>query len=155
MLFPTHLVAGYALGRLADRSVPWVVAGAALPDLVDKPLAAAGLTELYHTIGHSALGLAALVAVALSLRRAELWAIAAGVASHLALDAGHVVLNGRPADAAFLGWPAVLPPDPLALDPIAFAELYLGTPSFVVECLVWVGVAVLVGHRLWARRETL
>lgn len=153
MLFATHLVAGYALGRLTDRPVMWVVAGAGLPDLVDKPLAATGVVDLYHTVGHSGLGLAVLVAAALATRRMELAALAVGVASHLTLDAVHVVVNGRPADAAFLGWPAMLPPDPLALGPLAFVRVYVGTPSFFLECLIWVTLAAAVlGPRLRAWR---
>lgn len=151
MLFPTHLAAGYVLGRRAGRPTPWVVAGAALPDAVDKSLATAGVVDLYHTVGHSAAALTLLLAVALFVRRGESTALAVGVASHLALDAGHVVLNGRPADAAFLAWPLARPPEPLALPPLAFVRVYVGTPSFLLECLFW---CVLVSAVLTARLRT-
>lgn len=154
MLFPTHLLAGYALGRLTDRPVAWLVVGAALPDVVDKPLATVGVVDLFHSLGHSAFALAGLAVVAALAGRPEPEALAVGVGSHLLLDAGHVVLNGRAIDALFLGWPAVVPPDPLALPPVAFARFYIGTPSFFLECLFWVGfVTVALSPRLRARLQ--
>ena len=150
MLFPTHLAAGYLLGRGAGLSPLWVVAGAALPDALDKPLAMLGVTGLYHSVGH-ALPFALVLAAAWALdrrRRARWGALAAGWASHLALDALHVVVNGRPTDALFLGWPAVVPPDPLGLAPVPFALQYLWTPAFFLERSVWAGLAVVVRRRL-------
>lgn len=149
MLFPTHLAAGYVTGRLTGRAVPLVVLGAALPDLVDKPLATGGMVDLYHTVGHSGFVLVALGAATALSGREELRAVTVGVASHLALDAGHVVLNGRAADAAFLGWPAVLPPDPPALAPLAFVRVYVGTPAFFLECALWVALACVVLTARW------
>lgn len=138
MLFPTHLAAGYLLGhRLPLPPVP-VVAGAALPDLVDKPLAMAGAVDLFHTVGHSALAAAALGVLALRSRAAlALWV---GWASHLALDAFGMVLNGRPADVQFLLWPAVRHTPAVRLPPVEFALAYVGTPAFFLEGLVWVAV---------------
>jgi hypothetical protein len=147
VLFPTHLAAGYLLGR--SFSAPaWVVAGAALPDVLDKPLAMVGVTELYHSVGHALLfGLA--LAAAWALSRRSLWlAVTAGWASHLGLDALHVVVNGRPTDALFLGWPVAVPPDPLGLAPVPFALQYLWTPAFFLELAVWAGLAVVVRRRL-------
>ena len=147
MLFPTHLAAGYLLGRRTGLAPLWVVAGAALPDALDKPLAMVGVAELYHSVGHALLfGLA--LAAAWTLNRRGLWlAVAAGWASHLALDAVHVVVNGRPTDALFLAWPVAVPPDPLGLAPVPFVLQYLWTPAFFLEVGVWAGVAVLVrGH---------
>lgn len=153
MLFPTHLAAGYVLGRVTGHAVPLVVLGAALPDLVDKPLAAVGIVDLYHTVGHSGFVLVALGAVTVLSGREELRAVTVGVASHLALDAGHVVLNGRAADAAFLGWPVVLPPDPPALAPLAFARVYLATPAFFLESALWVALVWVVLTGRWQDRQ--
>ena len=78
-----------ALGWLvAFRRLPlgWLLLGAILPDLVDKPLgllAGNGYGRLYaHTLV-AALGLAAL---AWALRRPAVTALALGVPAHLALD---------------------------------------------------------------------
>jgi len=147
VLFPTHLVVAVLLGRRFRLPTAWLLAGAALPDVVDKSLAALGVVDLFHTVGHSAL----LLVVALPMAyagRAGL-ALAAGWGSHLALDAVHIVLNGRPTDALFLIWPLAVPPTPLALPPIAFVRYYLWSPSFVLEIGIWLAFAgsLLVGRR--------
>jgi hypothetical protein len=141
--FLTHLAVAALLGRWSRLSVPWLVAGAALPDAVDKPLAMVGVVDLYHTVGHTAL--LAPLAVAVAVAHPAGRALAVGWASHLFLDAFHIVLNGRASDALFLGWPLVVPPDPLALPPGAFFLYYLWSPSFFLECAFWVvlGVALL------------
>ena len=141
MLFPTHLLAAAVLGRVWRLSPLWLVVGTTLPDAVDKPLAMAGVTQLYHSVGHSALLLVVAVPVALA-GRAGL-ALAVGWALHLLLDAVHVVVNGRPGDAVFLVWPLAVPTDPLALPPGSFFLYYLGSPSFYLEAAFW--LAVLAG----------
>jgi len=138
MLFPTHLLSAAVLGRVSRLSPLWLVVGTALPDVVDKPLATAGITELYHSVGHSALLLVVAVPVALA-GRAGL-ALAVGWGLHLVLDAVHVVLNGRPADALFLVWPLAVPADPLALPPGSFVLYYVGSPSFYLEAAFWLAV---------------
>lgn len=147
MLFPTHLAVAVLLGRGSKLSTPWLLVGAAMPDLVDKPLAMLGVVDLYHTVGHSALLAVLLVPVAYYSR--DGLALTVGWGSHLLLDALHVVVNGRPTDALFLVWPLAVPPTPLALPPLAFARYYLWSPMFVLEIVVWVAfaAAVLRGRR--------
>jgi hypothetical protein len=80
-------------------------------------------------------------------------AVAVGWASHLVLDAVHVVVNGRPLDALFLAWPVAVPPDPLGLAPIPFALQYLWSPSFFLELGIWlVAGAVALRRRSRVRR---
>jgi hypothetical protein len=150
VLFATHLAAAALVGARTRLSPWWLVLGAAVPDLVDKPLASLGVVDLFHTVGHSALLL--VVAVPLALAGPRGAAVAVGWASHLLLDALHVVVNGRPADALFLGWPLVVPPDPLAIPPGEFFFYYLWSPSFFLEFLVWGALAVVVARRYgpWA-----
>lgn len=145
VLFATHLAAAALVGFRSRLRTPWLVVGAALPDLVDKPLAALEVVDLYHTVGHSALLAVLVVPVALT-GRAGLSA-AVGWASHLALDVLHIVVNGRPTDALFLGWPLVVPPDPLALPPVDFLRFYLWSPSFFLEFVIWGVLAVVVVRR--------
>lgn len=152
MLFPTHLLAAALLGRPLGLSRAWLVVGAALPDLVDKPLAMAGVFDLYHTVGHSAVVLGLFLSVALSGSAAR--ALAVGWLSHLCLDAFHVIVNGRPGDALFLAWPVQTPPDPLALAPMAFVEHYVGSTAFFVELGLWVGV-LAVAIRRWQRADSV
>ena len=152
MLFPTHLIAAGLVGRGSRLSTPWLVAGAAMPDIVDKPLAMAGVTDLYHSVGHSALLGIVVVPVALN-DRAGL-AVAVGWGSHLLLDALHVAINGRFSDALFLAWPVRVPPDPLKLPPGAFVRHYLWSPSFFVEVAVWILLLFALARR-WSVGRTL
>jgi len=153
MLFPTHLLVAALIGRVSSLPTLALVCGAAIPDLVDKLLARAGVVELFHTIGHTALLAPLAVLVALSGQRGL--AVATGWGSHLFLDAFHIVINGRPTDAYFLGWPLITPPTPLALPPGSFFWYYLWSPSFFVEIGIWlVGIVVagrLLGSTLSAR----
>ena len=149
MLFATHLLAAGFLARRLRVSVGWAVVGAALPDLVDKPLASLGIVDLFHSVGHSALLAVVVVPVAL-LGRAGV-AAAVGWGSHLLFDAVHVLLNGRASDALFLVWPLAVPPDPLAIPPGAFFVYYLWSPSFFVEVAIWTGAAAFA-VRAWRGR---
>ncbi|MDZ7745479.1 MAG: metal-dependent hydrolase [Halobacteriales archaeon] len=149
MLFATHLVIAWLLARARGLSVVAAVVGAMLPDLVDKPLASAGVVELFHTVGHTAL-LAPLFGL-LALRSDRWLAFAVGWASHLAADALHIVVNGRPSDALFLGWPLVEPPTPLAIPPGEFFWYYLWSRSFFIEVGIWLVALWVVSRELRAR----
>lgn len=151
MLFPTHLLVAASLSRVTPLSAPWLVVGAAIPDLIDKPLGLLGVTALFHSVGHSLILIVVAVPVALS-GRAGL-AVATGWTSHLALDVIHVVVNGRPSAASFAFWPVVSPPDPLGLPPGAFVLHYLGSPAFFLEVVIWAALAaVVLQSRLRGRR---
>ncbi|WP_277556198.1 metal-dependent hydrolase [Halobaculum limi] len=147
MLFPTHLAAAALVGVRSRLSPLWLVVGATIPDAVDKPLAAVGVVELFHTVGHSAL----VLALALPLIRVgpRSRAVVAGWASHLFLDAFHIVLNGRAEDTLFLGWPVTSPPTPLGIPPGEFFLYYLWSPSFFVELGIWAALAVVLAQ--WLR----
>jgi hypothetical protein len=155
MLFPTHLVAGALVGTRVRLPMAWIVVGAALPDLIDKPLASVGAVELYHTIGHSVAFAVVLAPLAIPSRSGL--AVAVGWASHLLLDALHVVVNGRSTDALFLLWPVAVPADPFNLAPIPFARQYLWTPSFLLEVGIWLvaGAAVVRYRRRRSERSYL
>jgi hypothetical protein len=148
MLFVTHLAAAAVVGRLSRLPTVPLAAGAATPDLIDKPLGAAGVVELYHSIGHSALVFAVLVPLALYSRLGV--AVALGWASHLLFDVVHVVLNGRPGHALFLLWPLARSSDPLGLPPVAFVRHYLWTPSFYLEVVLWLALLAVF---IWERRR--
>jgi len=149
VLFATHLVIAWLLARARGLSVVAPVLGAALPDLVDKPLASAGVVDLFHTVGHTAL-LAPLFLL-LALRGGRWLALAVGWVSHLAADALHIVVNGRPTDAFFLGWPLVEPPTPLAIPPGEFVWYYLWSRSFFIEVGIWLVAAWVVSRALRTR----
>jgi hypothetical protein len=144
MLFPTHLVAGYVMARGTNRPVWWVIFGTVLPDAIDKPLALAGVTELFHTVAHSAL---AVVVLALALktgaRGAAVWV---GWVIHLAMDAGQIIINGRPADVQFLLWPVVEHTPVISLPPVEFFLGYIGSPAFFIEIGFWVFAAFVASR---------
>jgi len=150
MLFATHLLVAALLARARELPVLALVVGAALPDLVDKPLASLGVVDLFHTVGHSALLAPLFLLVALRGPRGV--ALALGWASHLLLDALQIVVNGRPTDAYFLAWPLIEPPTPLAIPPGEFFWYYLWSPFFFVEVGIWLVGAVVAGR--WLRERT-
>jgi hypothetical protein len=170
VLFPTHLAAASLLSLRGDLPPVWAVAGAAVPDLLDKPIAMAGLYRLYHSVGHSVvvlvgvtvLGFAGLGTVASGpghatfARDSPRWragaAVWVGWASHLALDAVHVLFNGRPGDVRFLAWPLLEHTPAVRLPPLEFAVHYVATPAFFIEVAVWVGVVAVLARRV---RDTL
>lgn len=156
MLFPTHLVAAALVGAQSRLSMRWLVVGAAIPDILDKTLAGVGVVDLYHSVAHSALFAVAVLGLAV-LHRAGV-GVAVGWLSHVLLDAGHVVINGRPADALFLAWPILVPPDPLGLAPIPFAKQYLWSHAFFLEVGLWLAAGILLvrfqdEYRLFTRAE--
>ena len=72
-----------------------------------------------------------------------------GWASHLGLDAVHMVVNGRPDDVRFLAWPFVHHVPAVDLPPVEFFFHYLWTPSFFLEVAMWLGAGLLlVAERL-------
>ena len=151
MLFPTHLLVAALLGRASSLSTPWLVVGAAAPDVIDKPLGMLGVVELYHSLGHSVLLI--VIVAPLALSSATGFGVAVGWASHLVADAVHVLVNGRPEALLSLVWPVATPPDPLAIPPGAFFGYYVGSVSFFLEVGLWVlgGIVVLSGSRAASR----
>jgi len=148
VLFPTHLVAAALVGTRTRLPVLWLVVGAALPDVVDKPLATLGVVDLFHSVGHSAL---VFVLFLPAVRYGpEAIAVLVGWGSHLLLDALHIVINGRPMDTLFLLWPLAVPPDPLGLPPGEFFLQYLWTPSFFLETVIWAAFLAVVASE-WSR----
>jgi hypothetical protein len=101
------------LGSLRRRlPAPWLALGCLLPDLIDKPLFygllwaedhADALIRGSRSVAHSGLFLLALIALAAIARRAFVWALAAGVVTHLALDIlGELITGATPETSIWL-----------------------------------------------------
>lgn len=144
--------AGYTRWRTGDppREVPAlaVVIGAALPDLIDQPLAAAGVTSVTRTIGHSLLfAVPFVVAVWLVAGRRErrdlATAFTIGYASHLAADVPWHVLSGDFDELGFLLWPITHMPEYTGIKPLGtvggleVTTLWLEAVIFVFGVWVW------------------
>lgn len=126
MLPPVHVAVGYlcyaALVRFRGKGVPAgratlvTVLAAALPDLIDKPLAWLGVVPVGRTIGHSLLFVVPMVALAwLWARRTgdrELGvAFATGLLSHVAADVPWHLLSREYHELGFLLWPITPMPE--------------------------------------------
>ncbi len=155
-----HLVVGYVCYSAythIDRGEPPVstpaiiaVIGAALADLIDKPLHAAGIVPVGRTIGHSLLFVVPLVAIVwLVARRRDRdqlgLAFAIGYGSHLAADVPWHLLSGDFHELGFLLWPVTPMPPYSGVKP-------LGTiPGPGVEATtLWLEAVIFVGGiALW------
>lgn len=143
---------GFSRVRYDDTpgAVPAFVAvfGAALPDLIDKPLAFAGVVPVGRTIGHSLLFALLLVALVWGLarmrERTELAvAFAIGYLTHLAADVPWHVLAGDFDELAFLFWPLTEMPPYTGVKP-------LGTVAGVEVTTLWLEVVIFVtGVAVW------
>jgi hypothetical protein len=150
-----------------QRRLParWLIAGCLLPDLIDKPLFYAllwtrgtphPLITGSRSIGHSGLFLIVLALAALISRRAEAWALAAGVVTHLLLDVGGELLTGARSDSSI--WIAILFPAlgwrfPVAHFDTLLEHLRLSAESLYVLAGEIVGGALLL-RASRARRKT-
>jgi hypothetical protein len=160
------------LGRLRARfpALPLFL-GCVLPDLIDKPLFygllyarghVEGLITGTRTFGHTGLFLLALCVAAGGSRAAEkkiiffspLWAVAAGVATHLALDIGGELFGGAQADTSI--WPAIFFPALGVRFPVAhfgtlLEHLQITAQSGYVVGGELIGAAILL--HAWLRKR--
>ncbi len=155
-----HLAVGYlcyaGYTRRRYGSVPGeyptlaAILGAALPDLIDKPIWLAGVVDVGRTIGHSLLLVVPLVIVVWLVTRTrdrEILgvAFAIGILSHIATDIPWHVLSGDYHELGFLLWPITPMPEYTGTKP-------LGTvPGLeVTATTLWLEAVILVaGVALW------
>lgn len=163
MLPPVHLAVGYicyaAYARWRwDRSpenAPAIAAvfGAALPDLLDKPLWLLGAVDVGRTVGHSLLFAVPVVVGGWILATRKGYpavgtAFAIGVLSHLAADVPWHLLSGDYDELGFLLWPVTPMPE------------YTGTKSLgavagvEVTTLWFEAVIAVLGLAWWWRDGT-
>ena len=158
----THLAVGYlcyaALARTRGR-VPGdgatlaAVFGAALPDLVDKPLLWAGAVPSGRTLAHSVFAAFLFSAIAWWLasrydREELVIAFAVGYASHLAADVAWPLLVGAYDELGFLLWP-------ITHSPPYEGQKSLGTLAGMEVTTFWFEVVILAaGIALWIRHGT-
>jgi hypothetical protein len=107
-----HVGIGRKLVHPWSRRLPAValIAGMLLPDLIDKPLYYARISDFFsctRTVGHTGLFLMTILAIAYFARSSGLGALGAGVATHLALDMFLDLFGRDPQRAAWIAftWP--------------------------------------------------
>lgn len=152
MLPFVHLAVGYlCYAAYARRSrddspagAPTIVAvfAAALPDLLDKPLAAFGVVPVGRTLGHSllfALPLVAIVRIVARRRGGPIAgdAFAVGYLSHIATDIPWHLLSGEYQELGFLLWPIAEMPAYTGTKP-------LGTVAGIAVTTLWIETAILI-----------
>src|SRR5437868_4741138 len=147
------------LGPLRQRlPLRALILGCLLPDLIDKPLyyglGPGPLLTGSRTFGHTGLFLLALLVAAVIVRRSVLWALFAGVATHLFLDvAGELVTGADPETSIRLAicWPAFGGRFPLAHFETLVEHLRLTAQSAWVWTGEIAGAAILLDA--WWRRH--
>lgn len=149
---------------LRQRLPAWpLYLGCLLPDLIDKPLYY-GLLALHRssfitgsrTFGHTGLFLIALLLAAAASGRAALWALAAGTATHFALDIATELATGSTPESSI--WLAIFFPACGARFPVARFTSLLEHLSMTAENAVVVvgevaGAAILL-HALWREHHS-
>ncbi|WP_226479944.1 metal-dependent hydrolase [Natrinema amylolyticum] len=154
MLPPGHVAVGYLAFSLlrrawhgdvpSDVSIPWLVVGSQVPDLIDKPLAwSFGILSSSRSLAHSLLFAVPLVLLVDHwLRRRNRSAagegFAVGYLSHLATDAIPALRDG-PEWVTFLVWPLLAPPQYASRPPLWPPSVYFSS----AELAVGIAVAVL------------
>lgn len=131
--------------------------GCLLPDLIDKPLYyGIGQTALLagtRTFGHTGIFLLATLACALVARRPAVTAVAAGVATHFALDiCGELVTGADPESSIWLAffWPAYAARFPVAHFRNLIEHMEVSAQSAYVVVGELIGGAILL--TAWIKR---
>jgi hypothetical protein len=162
-----HLGIGPRLLFGLRRKLPaaWLALGCLLPDLIDKPLFYGLLLAEGHadaliagsrSIGHSGIFFLLLLAAALLLRRPALWALCAGVATHLMLDVlGELIMGADPETSIWLAvlFPALGFRFPKAEFTTVLEHLRISARSAYVVAGEILGTAILI-RDYWRRRQS-
>jgi hypothetical protein len=152
------------LGPLRQRlPLAWLILGCLLPDLIDKPLFYGllwlrgrpdALISGTRTFGHSGLFLLALCLLALATRSRSVWAVVAGILTHLVLDAlGEVFLKPDPTTYIWLAifFPLLGKRFPVAHFGSLSEHLRMGAQNAYVIAGELLGAGVLL--RAWVMRR--
>ena len=154
MLFATHLVGGYISSRVLQMPIGLVLLGAALPDIIDKPLGVFEIAPHYHTVGHSIFTILLLLLIGIKFRK--LIPLIVGWSMHIFQDALHIFINRGIERTTFIFYPLMFPDKPKITNGSTdfvtnFWSNYLWTTSFYVEFIFW-GIAIFL---LYEQREFL
>jgi len=133
-----------------DRALALCLAGAVVPDLIDKPLLAAGVVPVSHSVGHSALVVTGLAVAVLALPRLRPAApLVVGWAGHVGAD----LIVAYPKFVMNYAWP-ILEVRPTPDDPfVAYWLEYAAGPLGFLEASLVVA-AIVVCYTRWVRPDT-
>lgn len=145
MLLGTHLIGGYIVSEKMSYPQLYVILGAILPDIVDKPLGIMELTSHYHSFGHSII-FASMVLILSIKYSPHILALTIGWITHVFMDAFHIFINRGIERTTFMFYPFMFPDKPeIQNGTVKFASNfwsnYIGTTSFYLEFVIW-GVAI-------------
>jgi Predicted membrane-bound metal-dependent hydrolase (DUF457). len=142
-----HLSLAFLAGSILEydrRMIALCLAGAVVPDLIDKPLVWAGVFDIGHTVGHSVVTLGVITAVVTIISPLRILAPAVlGYATHILAD----LFVAYPKFLTNYAWP-LLPQRPTPDGPVLDYWLaYAGSGPGVVEASVVVlAVGLVIKH---------
>lgn len=151
MLFGTHLIGGYIAARVSKMPVALVILGAALPDIIDKPLGILEIAPHYHSIGHSVFTVMILLLVGFKFR--DFLPVVIGWSVHIFQDALHIFINRGIEKTTFVFYPAMFPDKPEITDGSVgfisnFWSNYFWTTGFYVDFIFWgIGLYLMYSQR--------
>jgi hypothetical protein len=128
------------------RATALCLAGAVVPDLVDKTVWWLGLTETGHTLGHSVVTVTAVAVVVTAVNAARpLQPVLPGYAAHVVADIG----VAYPRFVVNYAWPLLDQRPTPDISPVTYWVRYaVSAPGVVEATLVVAGVAVVARRGL-------
>jgi len=96
LMFPTHLALGYLVSIYSRFAIAPLIVGSAMPDIIDRSLLLLGLAQQPHTLGHSAIVVVPICAIAIHQLGTRAVALIVGWLAHVITDFLNIVTTHGP-----------------------------------------------------------